>query len=183
VSYEADYIVKLGLGDELAMGMTKDAHDGRLTPLDLLMGFQLTRERVYLELYEEYRRAYHRRKKLTYSVGVRVWWKANAPAEQLGLVGLDRPDADLAAGVPSVDEASAKFEYVFSERDRGLWWRALVGSSRRQANLVEMGMRWGREGVEEGMELLSCAVEWLEPPLRAGDAWEPAGAPSLARAA
>src|SRR2546423_8846539 len=89
VSHQETYIVKLGLADELASGLYKEPREGRLSPTQLLCQFEATGDQRYLERYREFRIAYHGRRKLTYSRGLRQRFLTTAEQSDSGIAAAD----------------------------------------------------------------------------------------------
>jgi hypothetical protein len=141
-SHGAEYILKLGLADELTGGLYKEPREGRLSPLQLLTRFEETQNRKYLELYAEFRTAYHGRRKLTYSRGLRARFLSTP----------ETPDAELAA-LPDEHHDGEQFEYVFDVEDTRTWNRGLAYDPDRKAELLACARKAGSRGVELYLEL------------------------------
>ena len=146
-SSQADYIVKLGLADELASGLYKEPRDGRLSPLQLLMRHQETQNRCDLALYREYRVAYHGARKLTYSRGLRERYAM--PDE--------RTDEEIAAN-EEMPSGGQPFEFIFDDHDRVVFNRAVVDSPERQAEILACGRRAGVDGVETYLRYITVLL-------------------------
>ncbi len=152
----AAYLTKLGRShwgpaDEVAGGARKQGHPGRLMPMQLAeMAGAATdpAERArYTRLWREYVRAYHGRRQLFWSRGLR----------RLLRLGRELTDADI------VDEQTeeAVEVYVFAPRS---WAR--VRDSRRRLVLLEAADREGLEGIQTALEQYMRGVP-------RGDDWAP----------
>lgn len=149
VSHQEAYIVKLGLADELASGLYKEPREGRLSPIQLLLRFEVTGDWQYLKRYQEFRAAYHGRRKLTYSRGLRRRYVATP----------EQSDAEIAALDALVDSDGEPFEYVFDEHETELWNRGFADSPDRQAELLACARRVGEAGVELYLDYIHRSVE------------------------
>jgi hypothetical protein len=87
VSGDGDYVAKLGLADELTGGLYKRARDGHRTPLQLLQDAERG-DKEAAKRWSEYYRATFRRRRLTWSRGLRARyaWKP------------EQSDSEIAAG-------------------------------------------------------------------------------------
>ncbi len=149
VSRDDAYILKLGLADELASGLHKQPREGRLSPTQLLVRFEQTGDAEYLQRYRQFREAYHGRRKLTFSKGLRERY----------LAAQERSDAEIAATDEPLQAGGEPFEYVFCEDDRKLWERGLADSPNRQAELLACARRAGIAGVELFLQFPRRSVE------------------------
>ncbi len=139
---DGEYLAKLGLADELASGLYKQAREGHRTPLQLLQDAaegDLEAEALWIEYYS----ATFRRRRLTWSQGLRKRYCPNP----------ERSDAEIAAA----DEALPG-EEVFQELiPADLWDTAIADNPYRQSELLRWGKRHGAPGVRLG--LLWCEIE------------------------
>ncbi len=154
VSHEDRYIAKLGLADELASGMYKQAREGRRTPLQLLVDAAAGDDKA-LELYREFAEAMHGRKRITWSKE-----RVTSAGGQHRLRSLraryitnpEQSDEEIAA---TDETAGAVIEETFAVPVPSRLWKAsLADNPDRQSALLKFGKRFGALGVRAYLDLL-----------------------------
>ena len=108
----------------------------------------MTGDWQYLKRYQEFRVAYHGRRKLTYSRGLRRRY----------LTTPEQSDAVIAAQDELVDDG-VPFEYVFDEHETELWNRSFTDSPDRQAELLACARRVGEGGVALYLDYVHQSVQ------------------------
>jgi len=144
VSHHDEYVTKLGLADELVQGMYKRAREGHRMPLQLLVDAEKGDERA-LRLYREFVDATYRRKRITWSLGLRSRY-LSTPEES---------DEEIAA----LDEGPAEQVAVAVRVPLRLWATAFVEYPRRQSILLALAKKRSPASVEDYLQFLQEAIQ------------------------
>jgi len=137
-----EYLAKMGLGDELAKGVGKDAEGYSRTALQVLADFRATGDAADLGLWREWNEAMHGARQLTWSRGLRERY-ATAP---------EKTDAEIVAA-----EQDGAEELVASIAPE-TWYALLRAEVDTTWLLLDAAERGGTEAVETLVErtLTTC---------------------------